>query len=193
MEEVEQRFLDAIRRNPDDDDARMVYADWLEERGERARAAFLRTELELAGMSPDAPRFRGLTAQLRDYVQHIDYAWRTRVARPSVEGCKQFDFACPQRWDAMLATAREDVRHCGSCRRDVYYFPTVDHARSAARMGHCVAIDVTSPRWENDLQEPGLVCRHCAEKVTTSARFCPHCGQRMSPPVPGMYRIDWQS
>ena len=34
-------FLRAIIANPDDDGPRLVYADWLEERGECERAEFL--------------------------------------------------------------------------------------------------------------------------------------------------------
>lgn len=41
----EQPFLDEIRANPDDDAARLVYADWLEERGD-VRAEYLRVEVE---------------------------------------------------------------------------------------------------------------------------------------------------
>jgi uncharacterized protein (TIGR02996 family) len=40
-------FIDAIAENPDDDTARLVYADWLDERGD-PRAEYLRLEVELA-------------------------------------------------------------------------------------------------------------------------------------------------
>lgn len=43
---------DALYRNicdhPDDDAPRLIYADWLEEHGDRARAEFIRVQLELA-------------------------------------------------------------------------------------------------------------------------------------------------
>src|SRR5262245_58438359 len=50
----EQSFLDAIRAEPDDDTARLVYADWLTEHGRADRAAFIRTEIELARTPPDS-------------------------------------------------------------------------------------------------------------------------------------------
>jgi uncharacterized protein (TIGR02996 family) len=41
-------FLRAIIEQPDDDGHRLVYADWLEEHGEEARAGFIREQMELA-------------------------------------------------------------------------------------------------------------------------------------------------
>lgn len=46
MNEIEQAFLETIRKNPEDDDARAVYADWLEQRGD-PRGEYLRLELQL--------------------------------------------------------------------------------------------------------------------------------------------------
>lgn len=43
-----ESFLAAILDKPDDDGPRLVYADWLEERGETARAEFIRVQIELA-------------------------------------------------------------------------------------------------------------------------------------------------
>ena len=42
-------FLTAIIANPDNDTARLVYADWLQEHGEEDRAEFIRVQCELAG------------------------------------------------------------------------------------------------------------------------------------------------
>lgn len=41
-------FLAAICDQPDDDAPRLVFADWLEENGDGARAEFIRTQIELA-------------------------------------------------------------------------------------------------------------------------------------------------
>ena len=40
-------FLHEIAANPDDESARLIYADWLEDRGD-ARAEFVRVQCELA-------------------------------------------------------------------------------------------------------------------------------------------------
>jgi uncharacterized protein (TIGR02996 family) len=41
-------FIAAIRENPDDDTVRLAYADWLDEHGQRERAAFIRIQIDFA-------------------------------------------------------------------------------------------------------------------------------------------------
>ena len=41
-------FLAGIIANPEDDDVRLIYADWLEECGAAERAEFIRVQCELA-------------------------------------------------------------------------------------------------------------------------------------------------
>jgi uncharacterized protein (TIGR02996 family) len=66
----EQGFLDAIKANPDDDVSRLVYADWLDERGD-VRGEFLRLEHQLAKI----PR------RLAELRQQIDAEWVAAVCR----------------------------------------------------------------------------------------------------------------
>ncbi len=66
----EAGFLRAIQENPEDDDARLVYADWLEERGDM-RGEYLRLEHQLVQIPLRL-------AQLR---QHIDPAWLAICSR----------------------------------------------------------------------------------------------------------------
>ena len=69
-DELEQKFLAAITANPDDAEARAVYADWLEERGD-PRAEYLRLEALLyAGPA----RFVAL-------MQHLSPQWLAMVTR----------------------------------------------------------------------------------------------------------------
>ena len=49
----EQAYLDAIAGSREDDTPHLVYADWLEERGDPARAEFIRLECRLAKLPPD--------------------------------------------------------------------------------------------------------------------------------------------
>ncbi len=44
---VEQGFLQDILSHPQDDGVRLIYADWLEDHGDPARAEFIRCQLEL--------------------------------------------------------------------------------------------------------------------------------------------------
>jgi uncharacterized protein (TIGR02996 family) len=48
LDPLEASFLRSIAKEPDDDTSRLVFADWLEERGEAARAEFIRVQCELA-------------------------------------------------------------------------------------------------------------------------------------------------
>ncbi len=65
----EDAFLQAILQDPDDDAARLIYADWLEERGQaagRARAEFIRVQVALAGLDECDPRRPPLLERERD-------------------------------------------------------------------------------------------------------------------------------
>ena len=55
----EQAFLDAIKASPADPGVRLVYADWLEEQGD-TRCEFVRIQVRLAGLSPEAPEYRSV-------------------------------------------------------------------------------------------------------------------------------------
>src|SRR5438477_5170948 len=48
-------FLQVVLDRPDDDAPRLVYADWLEERGD-PRGEFIRVQCELARLPADDPR-----------------------------------------------------------------------------------------------------------------------------------------
>ena len=50
----DEGFLEAIRAAPDDDVPRLVYADWLEERGEPL-GEFIRVQCALARLPADDP------------------------------------------------------------------------------------------------------------------------------------------
>ena len=53
---LENGFLQAIVESPDDDAHRLVFADWLDERGDADRAEFIRVQCELARPGPDELR-----------------------------------------------------------------------------------------------------------------------------------------
>jgi len=58
-------FLAAIASNPDDDLPRLVYADWLDENGDPARAEFIRLQCHTARVGPLDPSWA--PAELREY------------------------------------------------------------------------------------------------------------------------------
>jgi uncharacterized protein (TIGR02996 family) len=85
----EAAFLDAITSEPDELAHRFVYADWLEDQGDeprRARAEFIRLQLERDALHPAEPRCRALQARERRLLEHHGAAWTARV-RPFVRRC----------------------------------------------------------------------------------------------------------
>ncbi len=59
----DEAFLRDICEHPDDEAPRLVYADWLEEHGNEARAEFIRVECELEHTEEYSPRWRQLSAR----------------------------------------------------------------------------------------------------------------------------------
>jgi uncharacterized protein (TIGR02996 family) len=79
----EQALLDEIARNPRDDTPRLVYADWLEERGD-PRAQYLRDEAELAALKPRSRQAVAATRRLMAARGKVDPAWLARLEQPGV-------------------------------------------------------------------------------------------------------------
>jgi uncharacterized protein (TIGR02996 family) len=59
-------LLAGIVAHPEDDDRRLVYADWLEENGDPERAGFIRAQVQLAACSPADESFPDLVEQHRE-------------------------------------------------------------------------------------------------------------------------------
>ncbi len=59
---IDEVFLQAIFENPDDETPRLIYADWLEERGD-PRGQFIQVECALEKLGPDDPLRRELEVQ----------------------------------------------------------------------------------------------------------------------------------
>jgi uncharacterized protein (TIGR02996 family) len=59
-------LLAAICADPDDDTPRLVFADWLDENGESARAEFIRAQVEFARLTDDGSDSQAVYEFLRD-------------------------------------------------------------------------------------------------------------------------------
>jgi uncharacterized protein (TIGR02996 family) len=68
-------FLANILEHPDDDAPRLVFADWLEEHGQSARAEFIRVQIELAGGPIEAHRRSFLKRREKDLLQAHRKEW----------------------------------------------------------------------------------------------------------------------
>jgi uncharacterized protein (TIGR02996 family) len=79
MTDDERGFINAIIESPDCDTVRLVYADWLEERGQMERAEFIRLSIAHDGVpktrTPEMPHHEW--RQIRDRAESLfDWNWR---------------------------------------------------------------------------------------------------------------------
>ena len=74
----DEAFIRAIMDSPGDETPRMVYADWLEERGD-PRGAYLRAEQEAVRT--------GDTSKMEELAAGLDPVWVARVTRPPLGVC----------------------------------------------------------------------------------------------------------
>jgi uncharacterized protein (TIGR02996 family) len=89
---TEQALLAAIWEHPHDDTSRLVYADWLDETGDPAKAAraeFIRVQCELERMPGDDPRYDALEAR----EEELSDRWESRWWAAMPPGCKRGHFA----------------------------------------------------------------------------------------------------
>lgn len=70
----QEAFLKAIREQPDDEGPRLMYADWLEERGD-PRGEFIRIQCELAHTAENTPRWQRLTERERALLRRHGVEW----------------------------------------------------------------------------------------------------------------------
>jgi len=74
MPDVES-FVAAIAANPDDDLPRLVFADWLDENGDPARAGFIRDHVQLAKIRPGTDEYKTLFRKCADTLKANLPAW----------------------------------------------------------------------------------------------------------------------
>lgn len=152
----ETDFLTALLANPDDDTARLVYADWLDEQADApslAKAEYLRRDVELheaGGTETEAGEI--LVLLLRGLAERVPAEWRADVSRVRIEKCDvAFVLVCPRRWEQLRTTDDPAVRSCDVCRKPVHYCDNMEVARRHAGDGHCVALDLRVERHSGDL------------------------------------------
>lgn len=132
---TEQAFLARLREAPDDVEARLVYGDWLEERGEHGKAATLRWFAQ-----PRSPSERMTT-------YHVEHAWLALVSRVAIHGCRMAGPSpCPGQWTALEPTADDCMRRCGTCQREVRFCATLRDVREGSEADQAVAFSATLER-----------------------------------------------
>jgi uncharacterized protein (TIGR02996 family) len=84
----EKALLAAIWEHPHEDTPRLMYADWLDERGgasEAARAELIRVQLELTNLTGSDPRYDALDARESE----LRKAWERDWWKAMPKGCKK--------------------------------------------------------------------------------------------------------
>ena len=114
--------------------SRMIYADWLEGRGDLERADIVRRLAE--GDAPDQELLVALAP--------TNVRWRARILEPTIEHCKRDD--CPKHWGALERTARADLRRCERCTKLVLYCVNGGQAAEHRKAGGVVVFDPFAPR-----------------------------------------------
>jgi uncharacterized protein (TIGR02996 family) len=71
----ETALLCAIAAHPDEDTPRLAFADYIEERGNPDRAAFIRGSIELARLKEDSPHRRELAFRCRQLLDAHEKEW----------------------------------------------------------------------------------------------------------------------
>jgi uncharacterized protein (TIGR02996 family) len=79
-----EAFLQAIIENPDDDAPRLVYADWLEERGD-PRGEFIRVQCRLARLTPADPHYFDLYRRMEQLWAAHSETWLQPLHRALAE------------------------------------------------------------------------------------------------------------
>src|SRR5262249_45903889 len=74
MHPADAAFLRAIREQPDDDLPRLIYADYLDERGD-PRGEFIRAQIERSTLPPGDPRRYELLAPERELLRWHEAEW----------------------------------------------------------------------------------------------------------------------
>ena len=102
-----EALLAGVLAAPHDDPPRLVYADWLEERGETEAAEYLRVQCEIAHLTDRDPRVLELSARLHELAARLDPAWVADVRRcttpPPRVNVLEF-------WPELAATEKTAVR-----------------------------------------------------------------------------------
>lgn len=197
----EAAFLASIRAHPRDDLRRLVYADWLDERGTdeaRVKAEYLRLEVLIRGLADDHPERVGSILKLRDLALTLPLGWKAVVAKVPIERCAWLRDQCPKRWDQLEVRSDDWTRLCTTCQEIVYFCPSVEDAwQEAEGLGRCVVIDPGERREAGDMDPirpaPGPDAVP-VDEITLPDDFIPaaHPPAPPPPPQPGLLLRLWR-
>jgi uncharacterized protein (TIGR02996 family) len=148
-------FLAAIRAAPDDDAPRLIFADWLEERGDPDRAAFIRIECARA-KTPRGPAYDALRDRAADLLGRHHRAWFAPLESPVDDWL--FRRGC-------LEEVRLDVRLFAAVANELFGWHPVQKLELRA------AEDFRG-RWREETLHACLACPHLVHLADLGLRGC---------------------
>ena len=170
----EKIFLKEIESNLDDDSARLVYADWLEERGD-PRGEYLRLEYELISGDGTTDELSVTVERINRLNQSIAPDWLALVSRAAIEGCHANYLEtrkCVGRWRKLQKTDQPTIRACHNCGNAVHFCTDLRNAKWLhRRQGSRVAVESTLERSRDDLRRPGVSQPQPEELPTLTQRL----------------------
>src|SRR5947209_1378755 len=101
-------FLRLILADPDADGPRLLYADWLDERGDAARAEFIRVQCALAALPADDARRPALQARGDVLLEQNRFAWGAPLRGLAVQWDFGRGFPVSARLEAKVFFARAE-------------------------------------------------------------------------------------
>jgi uncharacterized protein (TIGR02996 family) len=110
FEAPELAFLRTILAYPEDDAPRLVFADWLDEHGEFARAEFIRLQIELYHATPEED-VRELQQREQELLRDNELRWNAVLSRQSAAKNRNSSrlwrppSSTPPRFNASISTA----------------------------------------------------------------------------------------
>lgn len=147
-------FLRALLDIPEDRTTWLVYADWLEDRGD-PRAEFLRLVVARAQMPEDDPEAVPADARLTQLRGELDPRWMAAFDPAPVVVCPRGSYRfCGRVWTELSPTDAPDIRICRECQRPVFYGHTADEAQMIGSCGEAVALSTRVPGSQNPFPPP---------------------------------------
>jgi uncharacterized protein (TIGR02996 family) len=145
----DRAFIRAILDNPEELTTWLVYADWLDDRGD-PRSEFLRLSVERKRSGQNGDDVEELETRLAVLRAALDPNWILAFDSARLANCRGSDwgYACPLKWDQLSPTDEPDIRICHSCKSPVFYCHTADEARQFSSCGQCVALSTRVPSEE---------------------------------------------
>jgi uncharacterized protein (TIGR02996 family) len=131
----EQGFLAQLAADPGDDATRLVYADWLDERGD-VRGRYLRVELELASLAEHDERIPELEEELNQLRQECSEGWAD---------------AAGKRWDVWLLNYRQ-TRKIQVIKLLRELAPEAVGLKEAKELSEALPARVSANRWRSEAE-----------------------------------------